>query len=134
MPPYIDALLQEAIYRGLLENRRLDVEYRSREKGEMTHYEVNPLALVFKGSIAYLVCTLWNYTDIRQLALHRLQRAAVLEAPATVPAGFDLDYFLQDGEFSYPVGQPIRLGAIFSQGVAFRLYEMPLTDWVLAHL
>jgi predicted DNA-binding transcriptional regulator YafY len=125
--PEIPEPILDAVTRGLLDGRRLDVEYRSRERGEMTRCELNPLGLVFKGGMAYLVCTFWDYADVRQVVLHRVHHAAVLEAPVTVPAGFDLDRYIQEGEFAYPVGEPIRLEAVFSRGAAFHLSETPLS-------
>jgi hypothetical protein len=41
--PEIDEAVLEAVTRGLLEGRRLDVEYHSRERGERTCCELNPL-------------------------------------------------------------------------------------------
>jgi predicted DNA-binding transcriptional regulator YafY len=89
--------------------------------------ELSPLGLVFKGGLAYLVCTFWHYMDIRQVVLHRVRYAEVLEAPVIVPAGFALDRYIQEGEFSYPVGEPIRLEAVFSRGAAFHLHDTPLS-------
>jgi hypothetical protein len=67
--------------------------------------------------------------------LHRVQRAEVLEVSAVVPEGFDLDRYIQEGEFSYPVGEPIRLEAVFSHGAAFHLHDTPLSaDQVLTAL
>ena len=133
--PEIPEAMVDAVTRGLLEGRRLDVEYHSRERGERTCGELNPLGLVVKGGVAYLVCTFWQYTDVRQVVLHRVYRAEVLEAPAIVPEGFDLDRYIQEGEFSYPVGEPIRLGAVFSHGAAFHLHDTPLSaDQVLTEL
>ena len=133
--PEIDEAILDAVTRGLLEGRRLEVAYRSRERGELLRCELNPLGLVFKGGSAYLVCTFWDYTDIRQIVLHRVQRAEVLEVSAVVPEGFDLDGYIQEGEFSYPVGEPIRLEAVFSHGAAFHLHDTPLSaDQVLTEL
>ena len=104
-------------------------------KASSLRCELNPLGLVFKGGVAYLVCTFWQYTDVRQVVLHRVHRAEVLEAPAIVPEGFDLDRYIQEGEFSYPVGEPIRLEAVFSHGAAFHLHDTPLSaDQVLTEL
>jgi predicted DNA-binding transcriptional regulator YafY len=133
--PEIDEAILDAVTCGLLEGRRLEVAYQSREKGEPLRCELNPLGLVFKGGSAYLVCTFWDYTDIRQIVLHRVQRAEVLEVSAVVPEGFDLDRYIQEGEFSYPVGEPIHLEAVFSHGAAFHLYDTPLSaDQVLTEL
>jgi predicted DNA-binding transcriptional regulator YafY len=133
--PEIPEAILDTVTRGLLDGRRLDVEYRSREKGESTRCLLNPLGLVVKGGIAYLVCTLWDYTDIRQVVLHRVQHAEVLDASVIVPTGFDLDLYIQEGEFAYPVGEPMRLEAVFSHGADFHLHDTPLSaDQVLTEL
>jgi len=126
-PPDIDNTIQEAVQQGLMEGHRLAVAYHPRTTNKREDYEVNPLELVFKGGIAYLVCTLWNYTDIKQLALHRIRQVEVLQTPAAVPEGFDLDRYIQEGEFMYVVGKQIRLEAIFDRGAAFHLHETPLS-------
>jgi predicted DNA-binding transcriptional regulator YafY len=133
--PEIDEAILEAVTLGLLENRRLDMAYRSREKSELIRCELNPLGLVFKGGVAYLVCTFWQYTDIRQVVLHRVHHAEVLEGPAIVPEDFDLDRYIQEGEFAYPVGEAMCLEAVFSYGAAFHLHDTPLSaDQVIAEL
>lgn len=67
--------------------------------------------------------------------LHRVQHAAVLETPALVPEGFDLDGYIQNGEFSYPVGEPIRLEAVFRDGAHLHLHDTPLSaDQTIAEL
>jgi predicted DNA-binding transcriptional regulator YafY len=133
--PEIDEAVLETVTRGLLDGRRLDVAYRSREKGDLLRCELNPLGLVVKGGLAYLVCTFWQYTDVRQVVLHRVHHVAVLETPATVPEGFDLDRYIREGEFSYPVGEPVRLEAVFSRGAHLHLQDTPLSaDQVLTKL
>jgi len=44
-----------------------------------TAYTVNPLGLVMRDGTTYLVCTLLDYTDIRQLAMHRMGSAQLLD-------------------------------------------------------
>jgi hypothetical protein len=124
----IDEAIQEAVYRGLLEGRRLDVAYGSREKGEIMSCELSPLGLVFKRGMAYLVCTFWHYTDIRQVMLHQLQYAEVrLGGACACASGICPRSLHSRGEFSYPVGGPIRLAVMFSRGAVFHLYETPLS-------
>jgi predicted DNA-binding transcriptional regulator YafY len=103
------------------------VAYRSREKGDLIRCELNPLGLVVKGGLAYLVCTFWRYTDLRQVVLHRMHHAELLEAPAIVPDDFDLDRYIQEGEFSYPVGEPIHLEVVFRHGAHLHLQDTPLS-------
>jgi predicted DNA-binding transcriptional regulator YafY len=118
------------VYDALLAGRRFAADYRSRanDTDEVKTYEVNPLGLVVRGNLLYLVCTLWDYQDIRQLAMHRVVTASPTDKPVTRPDGFSLDEYIQRGEFQYPVGPPIQLKAKFSRGAAAHLVETPLSD------
>jgi predicted DNA-binding transcriptional regulator YafY len=118
------------VYEALLAGCRFAADYRSRanDTDEVKTYEVNPLGLVVRGNLLYLVCTLWDYQDIRQLALHRVLTASPTDKPVTRPGGFNLDEYIQSGEFQYPVGAPIQLKAKFSRGAAAHLVETPLSD------
>jgi predicted DNA-binding transcriptional regulator YafY len=96
---------------------------------------VRPLGLVAKGPLLYLVCTLWDYADVRQLALHRIRNAQPTDTPVTAPPGFDLDQYILEGEFHYPVGPEIKLEARFHRGAAAHLHETPLsTDQTITDL
>ena len=87
----------------------------------------NPLGLVVRGNLIYLVCTLWNYQDIRQLALHRVKSAVMTDVAVTRPADFDLDRYIEEQEFHYPVGQMIELKVKFDRRAAAHLFETPLS-------
>jgi predicted DNA-binding transcriptional regulator YafY len=124
--PESDEAVLEAVTRGLLDGRRLDGAYRSREQRDLLRCELHPLGLVVKGGVASLVCTFWQYTDIRQVVLPPVHHAEVLEVPAIVPEGCDLDRDIQAGEFSYPVGETRRLEAVFSHGAVFHRHDTAL--------
>ena len=129
LPPTVDGGAVRVIYQALLDARRVEVQYapRSSDGGGEKTYIVNPLGIVARGSISYLVCTLWDYTDIRQLALHRVRCAVITQAHTTRPDGFDLDTYIGSGAFEYPVGDTIHLKAVFERGAAAHLYETPLS-------
>jgi predicted DNA-binding transcriptional regulator YafY len=129
-PPKFNNDAVRVVYDALLGGRRFAADYRSRanENDEMKTYEVNPLGLVARGNLLYLVCTLWDYHDIRQLALHRLATASLIDKLVTRPDAFDLDQYIQCGEFQYPVGPPIQLKAKFWRGAAAHLIETPLSE------
>ncbi len=123
----IDDAVQVAVHEALLHNRRLAVRYRSRSGGKITECDaVHPLALVHKDGVSYLLCRLWDYEDVRQMALHRILEARALDAPALRPDGFDVDAYIASGEMQFVPGGEIRLEALFSQGAAFHLEERPL--------
>ncbi|HWZ62465.1 MAG TPA: WYL domain-containing protein [Steroidobacteraceae bacterium] len=130
LPPKFNNDAVRVVYDALLGGKRFTAEYRSRaaETDEIKSYEVNPLGLVARGTLLYLICTLWNYQDIRQLALHRVVSATLSEKTVSKPNGFDLDRYIEEGEFQYPVGPMIQFKAKFQRGADAHLYETPLSE------
>ncbi|MEI8209106.1 MAG: WYL domain-containing protein [Methylococcales bacterium] len=94
IPSDIDAQVLNTIYTALLENRRFNGKYFARNDDQYKDFLVNPLALIFRGTVTYLVCTLRDYTDIRLLGLHRFVEAELTDVPRWVPADYNLDHCL----------------------------------------
>jgi len=128
--PQVDDAVARTVYASLLAGKRFTADYASRSSpsAEPREYIVSPLGLVARGNLLYLVCTLWGYTDVRQLALHRIRSATATDTPVTPPDGFDLDRYIAEGEFHYPTGPWIKLEARFNRSAAAHLYETPLSD------
>ncbi len=129
LPPKFNNEAVRVVYEALLAGKRFTAEYRSRaaDTDELRTYELSPLGLVARGPLLYLVCTLWNYKDIRQLAMHRVVSATPTDKRVAKPGCFDLDKYIEQGEFQYPVGPMIQLKAKFSRTAAAHLYETPLS-------
>jgi len=125
---YIIDEVESQIYDALLRNHCVLVTYSPRDQEERREYEINPLGLVFKDGITYLVCSMWDYQDIRLLTLHRIQEAQVLNKPVSVPSGFDLDVYIASGELAFAIGGNIQLKIIISSDAAFHLGERALSD------
>ncbi len=126
-PPSIDREVLEAVHDALTAHRQLDVVYRRRGEEDDRTYVVNPLGLVYRDAIAYLVCTLWHYQDVKQLAVHRIVSAELTDNVATGPEDFDLDAYIDAGEFAFKLGaDPIHLVARFDERAAVRLLETPI--------
>jgi predicted DNA-binding transcriptional regulator YafY len=126
--PEVKPEVQEIVYQALFEERRFAASYRSREASKPSDYDVNPLGLVFRHGIIYLVCTFRDSNDIRQLALHRMISSRLLDSRRRVPPGFSLDTYIRQGEFGYPVSrEKIKLRVLFDRGSARHLYETPLS-------
>ncbi|MCX7091990.1 MAG: WYL domain-containing protein [Methylobacter sp.] len=128
IPPDIDASVLNTIYTALLDNCRFEGKYFARRDDQYKSYRVNPLALVFRGTVTYLVCTLRDYSDIRLLSLHRFVEATLTDTPRTVPAGFDLDAYIQDGHVDFLIGDNIELELLIDEEVAIHLRESKLTE------
>lgn len=128
LPPEINPDVLEMVYTALFEDKRLSGQYRKRGKSQHDDRELNPLGLVYKDSVAYLVATVGEYDDIRQFALHRFRSVEVREGPSKIPEGFSLDEYVKSGEFQYPEGEMIRFKALFDEGAAIHLYETKLSS------
>ena len=127
-PPAIRDDVQEAVYTALLNNRRLEVAYRSKARTRPKVIELNPLGLVVRAGVVYLVATSWGYEDVRHYVLHRMSSPNLLDEPAMVPAGFRLaDHVGEDSRFSYPVSTAkLQLMALFDAAAAIHLTESRL--------
>jgi len=130
LPARVEPRVQEVSYAALLDGRRFEGRYQPRGAAQPVDYEVNPLGLVFRDAVVYLVATLWDYDDIKQLALHRFTEARESTKPVRTPEDFDLDAYFASGAFGYPVhrDRPLRLTALFAHETAQHLYETPIAE------
>jgi len=126
--PKVNSAVLDIVHQGLLQDRRLDVAYKARNKDKYKDYTLNPLGMVVKGGVFYLVATFDGYEDIRQLALHRMNRAELLDEKVVVPKGYSLKHYVEDDEgFSYPLSpEKIKLELLFDAKAAFHLTETRL--------
>lgn len=99
-PQVKDAVI-EVVYEALLQERRFIATYKKRDAARAKSYRVNPLGLVFRNDQIYLVCLLDQHPEPRQLVLHRMQRAELLDEAREIPKGFDLDVYVKRGGFHY---------------------------------
>lgn len=99
--PDIRPEILEVVYTALFEDRRFNARYRVRN-GERKDFEVSPRGLVFRDGIVYAVCTLSDYSDLKQLPLHRMETAALTDTPITPLPDFKLDRYVRE-YFDYPL-------------------------------
>ena len=131
--PLIPANISEettaVVYEALFSGKQIRVRYKRRD-GDEAEYDIHPLGLVFRESIIYLVATFWNYSDPRQLALHRFKACTLLEKDSVAPHDFDLDSYVSSGSFEYGSSdnELILLKVQFSNGAGLHLIEKPLSN------
>ena len=128
-PPDIPDDVQEAVYAALLQDRQLELDYRSKAGARLRRIVLNPLGIVVRDGLVYLVATSWDYEDVRHYVLHRMSGPALLDEPARVPKGFRLSAHIQDEQrFSYPARPgKLRLRALFERQAALHLTERRLS-------
>ena len=125
--PEISPAILTVIYDAVLNNRRFRGTYQAVYKSKKT-YEINPLGLVFRHNLIYLVATIGDYTDIKQLALHRFHDATLSDRIVHVPDGFNLDDYIAHGEFDLPFGDEIELTLKINSFMKQLLSETPLSE------
>ena len=128
LPPVVDPDVQATVVQAVFESKRLAITYTPHGVPEPKEYEVNPIALVQRDHLLYIVCTLWDYQNPMLLVMHRIRSAMVLEKASYWPDGFDLDDYIHQGGLGYRIGPPIRLVANVDPSVATILVETPLSS------
>ena len=133
IPAEVRADVLDVVYEALLRGKRFTCAYHRKGETETRSYEVNPLGLVFRDAVIYLVATLWDYQDIKQLTLHRMSEPELLDKQTTRVPGFDLKEYIAEGAFGYRLSEePIRLKVRFFGAAAQHLHETALSaDQVL---
>lgn len=129
IPPEINEATLSSVHLAIFDQKQLDLIYQSRKDPHGNSRTVNPLGLVIRGHITYLVCTIEPFTDVRLLAAHRIHSATVLDVASKRPNDFKLDDYVQSGAFGFSSQSDtkIKLHLKMSRGAAMHLIESPLS-------
>ena len=126
--PAIKPNVLDRLYEALLTNRRVRARYRPvGEPGPRLYEELSPLALVHRGRVFYVLCTVREYNDVLQFAAHRFSEVTPLDKAVNRPADFDLDAYIQANRFDFPQGDSLQLEVIFEKNLAVHVREAPLS-------
>lgn len=105
--PQIDIDSKDNIYHALFYQLQISACYRRSNKVDAHEYTLNPIAIIQRGVIIYLLATRIDDPDalIRTFALHRFASVQVLESEAMTPKDFELDRYLDAGSmgFTHPL-------------------------------
>lgn len=105
--PHIDLDSKDNIYHALFYQLQIQASYTRSDKSQASEYTLNPIAIIQRGVIIYLLATRTDdpETIIRTFALHRFTSVEILESAAKTPDKFQLDNYLDAGGmgFSHPL-------------------------------
>lgn len=134
LPPKVSPEVYVALTDALLNEWQLKATYRGRGKKKSTDYILNPLALVQRGGVIYLVATAYHFSDPLLFVLHRFKSAECTDVSIKPVEGFDIDAYIADGGLGFGGdGDRIQLEALFEAGAAEHLAETALSaDQVLS--
>lgn len=137
--PAIDSKCKDAIYEALFHQKQISAQYTRRNTDEPSCYLLNPLAIVQRGVIIYLLATRAEDSNatIRIFALHRFAVVSVEDKTAVIPTSFDLENYLNDGGmgFAEPLfkdlpnhGKNTPITLVFDKQAGKSLTESRLSD------
>ncbi len=119
--------VQSGLQDALLKNLQVKLGYKKRGETAGVEYIAHPLGLIQRGSVIYLVCTLFGYQDIKLLALHRMLIVDILDEPSKTPKGFSLASYIAEGHLGFGSAKPISLHLRFRNGAGDHLWDTPLS-------
>ena len=131
LPPTVDEQHLDTIQEALLHNRQLECSYYAAHKDRHHHFTLNPLALVQRGQVTYLLATVEPFEDIRQFALHRISAVQQIPLAAAKPDGFSLQTYLASGAMHFGTPATIKIAAWINEGLSRLLAETPLSNDML---
>lgn len=123
LPPRVVDDVLENLQEALLLNKKLDTDYQSSSDDTPAHKILNPLGLVNRGAVSYLVATKDDCKDARLYAIHRFHRATILTVEVDRPLDFSLDNFINSGAMQFGYGEKIKLKAHVDNWLAQHLTE-----------
>lgn len=136
--PHIEPRCKDNIYQALFHQRQIQAAYTRRSQPEPSQYLLNPLAIVQRGVVIYLLASRVDDPKaiVRTFALHRFENVEVLDQLAKTPDSFDLDNYLDDGGmgFAHPLfsqlpdrGKQTRISLRFKKAAGKSLTESQLS-------
>jgi hypothetical protein len=128
IPAKIDSEVRCCVYDALLIENILQLEYKSKS-GEMSTATVQPLGLVVRSHIQYLIVQYVGYDDIRMLAMNRITSCLNTNNNFNYPTDFSLKKYVLTGTTGAAHNDtPIEFEAVFSGFAAEIVIETPISE------
>lgn len=128
LPAAILPYIWQGVSDALLARQTINVQYLSRQQGEVKSFTLHPQGLVVRHSVSYLLAMVNDYDDIRQFALHRIQELKVSPALYRSHPEFSVEAYIANGAFGYPLDQQdVKLVAKIDKAMAWLLAETPIS-------
>ena len=126
IPPAIKPDVLATVQEALLDDKQIEMQYVTRD-GREGKYRLNPLAIVNRGEVSYLVASKLQDEKPQLYALHRIRNAENTYDAAKKPENFDIDEYIDKGELNFGSGKQIKISAWVVDDLAKTLNETPLS-------
>ena len=128
IPAKIDNEVRCCVYDALLTEKVINIDYRNKS-GELSSALIQPLGLVVRAHIQYLIVQYRGYDDIRMLAMNRFTLCKNTHEPFKYPSNFNLKEYVAKGTtgLAYNDNQ-IEFEGVFSGYAAEVISETPISE------
>ena len=126
--PQIARNIQARVYEAVLKGVVLNVSYRKPGAAAAKTYDLEPLAIVMRGNVTYLIALFprADDDDVSLFALHRVSAATPTIKPIRQDHGFKLDEYLAGGALGFMSTGEQTLRLRFFNGAGDHLEETRL--------
>ncbi|GAW94652.1 MULTISPECIES: helix-turn-helix transcriptional regulator [Colwellia] len=126
IPAEIDNMVRCCVYDALLAENILEIEYKNKS-GELSNASVQPLGLVVRAHIQYLIVQYCGYDDVRMLAMNRIISCENSHKTFDYPDDFNLKEYVLKGTTGLAYSDsPIEFEGIFTGFAAEIIMETPI--------
>jgi predicted DNA-binding transcriptional regulator YafY len=126
LPPKVNRKVVEDVQHAIARRLQIQAKYRAKGQGEAKEVVIHPLGILSRGPLQYVICTVFDFDDVRQLALNRLSDTKVTTDLRIEPDGFDLVAYATHS-FAFTSRGRITLVVRFEEAAAAHLRESPLS-------
>lgn len=127
LPPQIAPGVFEELSSALYKDQWLEISYRN-AKGQTKQKKVMPLGIAQQGQRLFVPCVFHGYTDIRNIAVHRIIEAKNTGQSFDRPKDFDLETYDDAGRFGYGKTEKIAIRLWINDYLKLLLEETPLSQ------
>ncbi len=128
LPVNIAGGVIEVVYNALLDGVQFEADYCA-VGAKTERYTFNPLGLVYRDGVTYLVATREGSSHVPLFALHRMRNPVRSERPSQEPSGFSLGrYIEEERQFDWPIEPRIKLKLRLGPRVRTYFEERPLSS------
>lgn len=119
----IDPVTMDLVYEAVLKEKQLSISHKGKDD-----VCINPLGIVLREQVIYLICTFWGYQNPRQIAIHRIKNAKLLDEEIS-EIEFDLKDYCQTGAMGYLVSpSDLKIELKMTKPAARHLQETAISD------
>lgn len=127
IPPEVNPEHLETVQTALLDDTQIACRYYAAHKDQTHELTLNPLGLIQRGQVTYLVGSVEPFDDVRLFVLHRFVQAKLLGTQTKKPTDFNLQSYIDSGAMQFGIPRQIQLRAWVNDNLARLLNETPLS-------